>query len=92
MRFFMGKSRTELEIDNRAMQYALAAARADSDYWRDKAEKLLDAALFKRGEVTMPVFSKPERRAPSTVHDFMSALRVTEITTAKPAEPVTPMK
>lgn len=29
---------------------------ADRDYWKRVAERLLDAALLKRGDVTQPVF------------------------------------
>jgi len=32
---------------------------AERDYWREKAEILLDSTLFHRGEVRNHVFSKP---------------------------------
>lgn len=67
---------------------------SERDYWKDKAEKLLDAALFKRGEVTSPVFAKPERAkaSPFGIPAVLGSLNVHEIESAKPAAPVVPMK
>lgn len=33
--------------------------RHERDYWRQKAELLLDSTLFRRGDITNHVFSKP---------------------------------
>jgi hypothetical protein len=66
------------------LEASLAQARGDRDYWKDKAERLLDAALFKRGEVTAPVFTKAERpKSPFAMPTFLGGLNVTEIESGK---------
>jgi hypothetical protein len=44
------------------------AARVERDYWRDRAEKLIDQALVKRGEITHQVMEerKPQAGDPIT--------------------------
>lgn len=73
----------------------LQRAERERDYWQQKAERLLDAALFKRQEITAPIFqeSKPSSNAP--LLGVISAMTRTEIDSSKrvpPAVPVTPMK
>ena len=80
-------------LEERARQ-----AEARCLYWQQKAERLLDAALFKRGEIVAPVF-EPDKPAPtSSLLGIIAAMNTTETDTSKrmplasPAMPMTPMK
>ena len=69
-------------------------ASGDASYWKLKAERLLDMALFKRGEITAPVFQEREKPRETTdpMLKILGAMQVREVETLKrPAEPVTPM-
>ena len=61
---------------------ALRATIERETYWRSKAELLLDQTLFRRGEVTTPVFSaspQPATAAAPTLAGLFSAMAVTEV-------------
>lgn len=77
---------------HRLMCVRIEELKVEREYWKDKAEKLLDAALFKRGEISAPVFAKPVAQHQDPIKSMMSALSITEIDSTKPASPVTPMK
>jgi len=62
----------------RAEQRAVSAEEAAA-YWRSKAEKLLDAALLKRGEVTDFVFSEPPAAPTTPVDTLFRAMSHQEI-------------
>src|SRR5262245_22496813 len=46
----------DLEAQVLVLDDRLTRATTERDYWKKKAEQLLDMALFKRGEITAPVF------------------------------------
>jgi len=72
-------------------------AQAERDYWKQKAERLLDAALFKRHEIAAPVFEETKKPADvSPMLRVLGAMQTHEIDTSKynhvsTAAPVTPM-
>lgn len=67
--------------------------REDRDYWKDKAERLLDNALLRKGEVSEPVFKKAAARPESSPFGgVLKGLNIHEIESVKPAAPVVPMK
>ena len=75
-----------------AAHNALIEAIVERRYWQKKAEMLLDHALFKRGEITAPVFQEPEKKSGTDpMTRMMGALGITEIESARPAGPVPPM-
>jgi len=70
-------------------------AEGERDYWQQKAERLLDAALFKRQETTAPIFqeSKPAEGSPMLkVIGAMTTMQIDSSKRVPPAVPVTPMK
>lgn len=71
------------DVENRMLREQLEESRATADYWRDKAEKLLDAALLRKGEVGTLIFGKPDKRQ-SPFGNVLAALNVHEIDLAKP--------
>jgi hypothetical protein len=72
-------------------------ASIERDYWKSKAEQLLDMALFKRGEITAPVFEErkvvADRNPMLTVLGAMNTMEIdsSKKRPASTAAPVTPM-
>jgi hypothetical protein len=80
-----------LAAEMRLERERLAEMRAERDYWRSKAELLLDSTLFRRGEITQPVFSPPPKPlVDHTMGAIFSPLAVTEIESGKRSRPVAP--
>ena len=90
MRWWGSGSRRRLEIEVAILREQLAAAREAStrhesaaNYWRARAEKLIDSSLAKRGDIHEPTMAEPKRE-PQNVHALvMKSFGTTEIN--KPA-------
>lgn len=65
------------------LQERLREMRAERDYWREKAEILLDSTLFHRGDVRNHVFSKPKEQAADPITRALAGLARNEIESAK---------
>jgi hypothetical protein len=80
-------SRAELarvEAEANALNDKLIEMTLQRDYWRSKAEKLLDSALMRRGETAEPVFSpSPTPSVERTMGSIFGPLAVTEIESGK---------
>jgi hypothetical protein len=83
----MERSSSQLTAAAATVQQAMIERR----YWQQRAERLTDHALFKRGEITAPVFQESPAKSTDPTARLFEALRVTEIETMKPASLVTPM-
>ena len=91
------RSAYEAQLEERVKYLEARAEQAElrCDYWQHKTERLLDMALFKRGEITAPVFE--ESKAQPDVNPMLrilGAMSTTETDSSKRAStamPVTPM-
>lgn len=63
---------------------ALVAMTRERDYWRERAERLLDGALMRKGEASGPVMADTPSQAPvdRAVAQF-AGLAMTEIDSAR---------
>lgn len=80
-----------LKMALRNTEAALDGALDHARYWQDRAEKLLDHALFKANAVTAPVFQPPPPPQVDPMMRVLGALGKTEVELKPPAAPVTPM-
>lgn len=61
-----------------------AELRAQVEYWRVRAERLMDAALARRGEIHEPTMREPKPPAGQSPMELIaSAMAVTEVTSGK---------
>jgi type II secretory pathway pseudopilin PulG len=68
-----------------AAQTALAETRGDRDYWKSRAEQLIDAQLI-RGGVGGPVMQPPAPKGADPMTKLLSGMAVSEIDSrVKPA-------
>lgn len=87
-------SRLEARVEH--LDHLLAHVQEERDYWRTRAERLLDMALFKRHEITAPVFeerkSLPDRNPLLHVLGAMNTMETDSAKRASTAAPMVPMK
>lgn len=76
------RARMESELQE-LLQSQLAEARADRDYWRARAERLLDNALMRKGEAAGPVMAPHAPPQEKTFGSVFGPLAVTEIESGK---------
>lgn len=93
------KSAYEARLEERLtyLEERILLAEQQADYWREKAERLLDAALFKRREINAPVFEDTKPAEESILQRVVGAMGTMETDTSKrppasSAMPITPMK
>jgi hypothetical protein len=77
----------QLQLAGANLQQAITERR----YWQSRAERLTDHALFRRGEITAPVFQDTPPKSADPTSRLFEALRVTEIESQPPASPVATM-
>jgi hypothetical protein len=65
------------------LQGELFDARTERNYWRTRCERLLDAALARRGEITSPVMEAIAPAKDLGLAGLFSGLAVSEIETQK---------
>lgn len=56
---------------------------AERNYWREKAERIIDAALVRQGATHQPTMAPAPKPQPNPMHDMMRALSITEIDSSK---------
>jgi len=96
MRFWVSRHEARLEGRIALLEDRLQRAEWEREYWRTKAERLLDMALFKRGEITAPIFKESPPATDSPMLRVLGAMNthVTDTSKRQPvstATPVTPM-
>lgn len=92
----MWRSTHDLLLERTSAQLTAAAVNVqqailERRYWQSRAERLTDHALFRRGEITAPVFQDLPAKSPDPTSRLFEALRVTEIESQPPASPVATM-
>lgn len=92
------KSAYEARLEERLtyLEERILLAEERERYWQGKAERLLDAALFKNREINAPVFEETKPAPPSSLLGIVAAMNTTETDSTKrhvsTAAPITPMK
>jgi hypothetical protein len=61
------------------LEAQLRDAQAREVYWRTTAERLLDAALLKRNEISRPVFERPEFADPGVLSGIFANMAASEL-------------
>ncbi|MGE0590906.1 MAG: hypothetical protein AB7G23_03000 [Vicinamibacterales bacterium] len=62
-----------------ALAGALARTEAERDYWRERAERLLDGALMRKGEASGPVMAEAPKNQEDRAYAQFAGLAMTEI-------------
>jgi hypothetical protein len=101
MKWWKSVNEAKLEGHIARLMDRVVRAEDERDYWKAKAERLLDMALFKREEIRAPVFQETKKSADvSPMLKVLGAMQTHEIDSAKQtstrplastAAPVTPM-
>ena len=77
MRWF--QRRAELETELRLTRVRVRELGEECDYWRTRAERLLDNALARKGEAIAPVMAPQAPSQEKTFGSVFGPLAVTEI-------------
>jgi hypothetical protein len=69
-----------------AQERQIADLRAERDYWRTRAERLIDAGLARRGEIHEPVMQAAAPKPASGLAGLFAGLGVDEINRSTPGQ------